>query len=195
MTSQLSPSRFSRLVMAATLGASVLLAGCATQTAVDASNYGQRSEDVVAVDETIEREVGRALERADGRLGDARIRPHSFNGVVLLVGQVPSEELREMAEDVIADLRGVNEVHNELTVSARLPNTQRLTDTWLTSNVISQLATNDRIDSSKLKVTTENASVYIMGIVSREEADRIVSVASSVGGVQRIVKVFEYIDD
>jgi osmotically-inducible protein OsmY len=194
MTSKLSASRFSRLLMAATLGASILLAGCATNTAVDASNYGQRGEDVAAIDQTIEREVGRALDRADGRLGDARIRPHSFNGVVLLVGQVPSEELREMAENVTADIRGVNDVHNELTVSARLPSTQRLTDTWLTSNVITQLATNDRIDSSKLKVTTENASVYIMGMVSREEADRIVNTASNVAGVQRIVKVFEYID-
>lgn len=194
MSPQLSTSRVSRLLMATTLGASMLLAGCATHTAVDASHYGQRSEDVKAVDATIEREIGRALDRADGRLGDARIGAHSFNGKVLLVGQVPSEELREMAENVTADLRGVNDVYNQLTVSARLPSTQRLTDTWLTSNVISHLATNDRIDSSKLNVTTENASVYIMGMVSREEADRIVNAASNVAGVQRIVKVFEYID-
>lgn len=194
MSLQLPSSRLSRLLMAAALGASVLLAGCTTNTRVDSSNYGQRSEDVAAVDETIEREVGRALERADGRLGDARIRPHSFNGVVLLVGQVPSEELRDMAESVTADLRGVNDVYNELTVAARLPSSQRLTDTWLTSNVIGRLATNDSIDSSKLKVTTENASVYIMGMVSRDEAERIVNAASSVAGVQRIVKVFEYID-
>ena len=194
MSLPLPSSRISRLLMAVALGATVLLAGCATDTRVDSSNYGQRSEDVAAVDETIEREVGRALERADGRLGDARIRPHSFNGVVLLVGQVPSEELRQMAEEVTADLRGVNNVYNELTVAARLPSTQRLTDTWLTSNVISRLATNDSIDSSKLKVTTENASVYIMGMVTRDEADRIVNAASNVAGVQRIVKVFEYID-
>ncbi|MDR5873934.1 BON domain-containing protein [Halomonas sp. CUBES01] len=194
MSLSLSSSRLSRLLMAATLGASVLLAGCATDTRVDSSHYGQRSEDVAAVDATIEREVGHALERADGRLGDARIRPHSFNGTVLLVGQVPSEELRDMAENVTADLRGVNDVYNELTVAARLPSTQRLTDTWLTSNVISRLATNDSIDSSKLKVTTENASVYIMGMVTRGEADRIVNAVSNVAGVQRIVKVFEYID-
>ncbi|KPQ22164.1 BON domain-containing protein [Halomonas sp. HL-93] len=195
MTLQLPSLRTSRLLMAAALGASILLAGCATNTRVDSSNYAQRSEDVAAVDATIEREVGRALERADGRLGDARIRPHSFNGIVLLVGQVPSEELREMAEKVTSDLRGVDEVHNELNVAARLPSTQRLTDTWLTSNVVSRLATNDSIDSSKLKVTTENASVYIMGMVSRDEAERIVNAASNVAGVQRIVKVFEYIDD
>jgi len=99
-----------------------------------------------------------------------------------------------MAGEVTSSLRGVNEVHNELTIAARLPASQRLTDTWLTTNVISQLATNDHIDSSKLKVTTENASVYLMGSVTRAEADRIVNAASAVGGVQRIVKVFDYID-
>lgn len=184
----------SRGLMVAMLCAALFMTGCANNSASNQSNYAQRSDDVEAVDTTIEREVGRALERADARLADARIRAHSYNGVVLLVGQVPSEELRDMAEDVTSKLRGVNRVHNELTIAANLPASQRLADTWLTTNVVSHLATNDRIDSSKIKVTTENASVYLMGRVSREEADRIVNAASSVGGVQRIVKVFDYLD-
>jgi osmotically-inducible protein OsmY len=184
----------SRALMAATLCGVLLLSACANNSASNQSNYAQRSDDVQAVDTTIEREVERALDRADARLGDARIRANSFNGVVLLVGQVPSEELRERAGEVASNLRGVNQVHNELTVAARLPASQRLTDTWLTTNVISHLATNDAIDSSKIKVTTENASVYLMGIVTRAESDRIVNAASAVGGVQRIVKVFEYLD-
>lgn len=184
----------SSVLIAATVCAALFIGGCANNTASNQANYAQRSDDVQAVDSTIEREVERALDRADARLGDARIRANSFNGVVLLVGQVPSEELRELAGTVTGDLRGVTEVHNELIVAALLPASQRLTDTWLTTNVISHLATNDSIDSSKIKVTTENASVYLMGIVTRAEADRIVNAASAVGGVQRIVKVFEYID-
>lgn len=184
----------SRGFMAAALCAVIFVSGCANNSASNQSNYAQRSEDVEAVDATIERQVDDALKRADARLGDARIRAHSYNGVVLLVGQVPSEELRSMAGEVTGNLRGVSEVHNELTIAARLPASQRLTDTWLTTNVVSHLATNDRIDSSKLKVTTENASVYLMGRVTREEADRIVNAASSVAGVQRIVKVFDYLD-
>lgn len=181
-----------KLMIAAALSV-VLLAGCANNAASNPSNYGQRSSDVEAVDATIEREAERAFSRADARLGDARIRAHSYNGSVLLVGQVPSEELRTKAGEVAGNLRGVEQVHNELSIAANLPASQRLTDTWLTTNVMSQLATNDRIDSSKLKVTTENASVYLMGMVTREEAERIVNAVSSVSGVQRIVKVFEYI--
>jgi len=184
----------SRGLMAAALCAVIFISGCANNSASNQSNYAQRSNDVEAVDTTIEREVENALERADARLGDARILADSFNVVVLLVGQVPSEELRDLAGEVTGNLRGVTEVHNELTIAARLPASQRLTDTWLTTNVVSHLATNDHIDSSKIKVTTENASVYLMGIVTRSEADRIVNAASAVGGVQRIVKVFEYLD-
>ncbi|OJA04106.1 BON domain-containing protein [Halomonas sp. QHL1] len=190
MAQRLSP----RALIAAVLCAALFITGCANNSASNQSNYAQRSDDVEAIDTTIEREVDAALKRADGRLGDARIRAHSYNGVVLLVGQVPSEELRDKAGEVASNLRGVTDVHNELTIAARLPASQRLTDTWLTTNVISHLATNDRIDSSKIKVTTENASVYLMGRVTREEADRIVNAASSVGGVQRIVKVFDYLD-
>ncbi|WP_346798857.1 BON domain-containing protein [Halomonas sp. Bachu 37] len=183
-----------RMLAVASVCIGLFIGGCATNTATNQSNYGQRSDDVEAIDETIEHQIGRSLKQADARLGDARIRSHSFDGTVLLVGQVPSQELKDMAESVVSDLRGVDTVHNELTIAANLPATQRLADTWLTTNVISSLATNDRVDSSKLKVTTENATVYLMGIVTRAEAERIVQAASSVAGIQRIVKVFDYLD-
>ncbi|PJX15451.1 BON domain-containing protein [Halomonas sp. 141] len=184
----------SRSLLVATLCGAVLLSGCANNSGSNPSNYGQRSSDVQAVDATIEREAERSLSRADARLGDARIRAHSYNGTLLLVGQVPSDELKSMAGNVASNLRGVNQLHNELTIAANLPASQRLADTWLTTNVISHLATNDQIDSSKLKVTTENATVYLMGMVTREEADRIVNAASGVAGIQRIVKVFDYLN-
>lgn len=183
-----------RTLILATLALSVLASGCARQPQYDPSQYDQRSSDVAAIDDTVERETTRALNRADGRLAQARIRPHSFNGAVLLVGQVPSQELKRMAADVTASLKGVDEVHNELDIAARLSNSQRVTDSWLTSNVSSRLALDATIDASKLKVTTENSTVYLMGIVSRREADRIVASAANAAGVEEIVKVFDYLD-
>ncbi|XGA78881.1 BON domain-containing protein [Halomonas sp. CH40] len=184
----------SRFYLALAITAVLLLAGCATQTAHNPNNYGTRPSDVVAIDNTIASEVESALKRADRRLAQARIKAHAFNGEVLLVGQVPSEELKSTATQVTQDIRGVSKVHNELAIAATLPAAQRLTDSWITTNVVSQLATNNRIDSSKIEVTTENASVYLMGIVARSEADMIVNEVSTVRGVQRIVKVFDYLD-
>ncbi|XKF14560.1 BON domain-containing protein [Halomonas sp. BLK-85] len=184
----------SRLPLALIITAVLLLTGCATQSAHDPDNYGTRSSDVEAIDNTIAKEVERALERTDGRLAQARIKANVFNGEVLLVGQVPSEELKSTATQVAEDIRGVSKVHNELAIAATIPATQRLTDSWITTNVVSQMATNNRIDSSKIEVTTENASVYLMGIVARSEAEMIVNEVSTVRGVQRIVKVFDYLD-
>ncbi len=172
----------------------LLVTGCATQTAHNPDNYGKRSNDVEAIDKTIATEVERALKRADGRLAQSRIKAHAFNGNVLLVGQVPSEELKSTASQITEDIRGVRKVHNELAIAATLSATQRLTDSWITTNVVSQLATNNRIDSSKIEVTTENASVYLMGIVARSEGEMIVNEVSTVRGVQRIVKAFDYLD-
>ncbi|MDN6179567.1 MAG: BON domain-containing protein [Halomonas subglaciescola] len=177
------------------MGGLLLLGGCATNSSSNQSHYGQRTNDAKAIDSTIENQSKKALKHADARLGEARIRVHSYDGSVLLVGQVPSEELSDKAAEVVESLRAVETVHNELDIAASLPASQRLTDTWLTTNVKSQLATNDHIDSSKLKITTENASVYLMGIVSRQEAKRIVAAVSDVSGVRRIVKVFDYLDD
>lgn len=183
-----------RLHLVLIISTLLLLAGCATQTAHNPDNYGTRSNDVEAIDKTISTEVERAIKRADGRLAQARIKAHAFNGNVLLVGQVPSEELKSKATQITEGIRGVSKVHNELAIAATLSATQRLSDSWITTNVISQLATNNRIDSSKIEITTENASVYLMGIVARSEADMIVNELSTVKGVQRIVKVFDYMD-
>jgi osmotically-inducible protein OsmY len=183
------------LLLAATLG----LAGCATVTGVTHQgtideNYGKRTVGTQVEDQNIETKIGHNLRRTDARLGDARINVDTYNGVVLLTGQVPSQELKEKASEVAREVRNVREVHNELSVAANLPASQRLSDTWLNTRIRTNLAANDRIDSGRIRVITENASVYLMGIVTRAEGDRIVEAVSNVGGMQRIVKVFDYTD-
>ncbi|MGJ7457143.1 BON domain-containing protein [Halomonas sp. MA07-2] len=183
------------LLLAATLG----VAGCTTVTGVTHQgtideNYGKRTAGAQVEDQSIETKISHNLRRTDARLGDARINVDSYNGVVLLTGQVPSQELQEKASEIAHEVRNVREVHNELSVAANLPASQRLSDTWLNTRIRTNLAANDRIDSGRIRVITENASVYLMGIVSRSEADRIVQAVSNVGGMQRIVKVFDYTD-
>ncbi|WP_163560228.1 BON domain-containing protein [Halomonas sp. NO4] len=186
---------FPLLLLAALLG----LAGCTTVTGVThpgtiEENYGERTLGTQVEDESIETKITHNLRRTDARLGDARINVDAYNGVVLLTGQVPSEELREMASEVASEVRNVRDVHNELAIAGNLPASQRLADTWLNTRIRATLAADETIDTSRLRFITENASVYIMGIVTRTEADRIVDAVSGIGGVQRIVKVFDYLD-
>ncbi len=189
------PTLLSALLLIASLG----LAGCTTVTSVThqgtiEENYGKRTTGDQIEDQSIETKITHNLGRTDARLGDARINVDSYAGLVLLTGQVPSEELKEKASEVASRVRNVRNVHNELSIAGNLPASQRLSDTWLNTRIRTHLAANQAIDSSRIRVVTENASVYLMGIVTRAEAERIVQAVSQLGGMQRIVKVFDYLD-
>jgi osmotically-inducible protein OsmY len=188
-----------RLIAALLTALAIALTGCTTVTGVANpgtidENYGKRTLGAQVEDESIETKIAHNLRRTDARLGDARINVDSYNGIVLLTGQVPSEELKQRASEVALEVRNVRDVHNELSVSANLPASQRLSDTWINTRIRTTLAADQSIDTSRLRFVTENATVYIMGIVRRAEADRIVNAVADVGGIQRIVKVFDYLD-
>lgn len=185
----------SALLLLAILG----LAGCSTVTSMTHQgtideNYGERTRGDEVEDQSIVTKVSHNLSRIDARLDDARINVDSYSGLVLLTGQVPSEELKEKASEVAHRVRNVRDVYNELTIAGNLPASQRLSDTWLNTRIRTHLAADQTIESSRIKVITENASVYLMGIVTRAEADRVVQAVSQLGGMQRIVKAFDYLD-
>jgi osmotically-inducible protein OsmY len=175
------------------------VSGCTTVTAVTHpgtidENYAERTLGAKVEDESIETKVVHNLGRTDARLGDARIKVDAYNGIVLLTGQVPSDELKQKAGEIAGEVRNVRDVHNELSVAGNLPASQRLSDTWLNTRIRTHLASNPDIDTGRIRVITENDTVYLMGIVTRSEAERIVQAVSRVGGMQRIVKVFDYLD-
>lgn len=183
------------LLLATLLG----MAGCTAVTSVTHQgtideNYGKRTAGTQVEDHSIETKISHNLGRTDARLGDARINVDSYNGVVLLTGQVPSEELKVKAGEVAREVRNVRTVHNELAVAGNLPATQKIADTWLSTRIRTHLAANESIDTSRIRVITENATVYLMGIVTRAEGERIASAVAELGGMQRIVKVFDYLD-
>lgn len=163
-----------------------LLGGCA-------SDPGKRTVGVVIDDEGIEWTVKGEIRNSDPGFQGSHLVVVSFNRVVLLAGQVATEALREKAAEVTQGLRSVRKVHNELTVGGPISLMARTNDSWLTTKVKSRLIVSDEAYGTKTKVVTENGVVFLMGLLTREQADNAVKVASQVYGVQKIVKVFEYI--
>lgn len=187
------------LFFPALLSLALILAGCTTtanlaNTGPISENYGERTLGMQVEDETIVTKIEVNMSKTDARLDDARIAVDSYNGIVLLTGQVPSQELKDKAGEIAKQVRRVRQVHNQLRIAANLPLGQRLADGWLSTRIRTELATNESIDSDRIRVITENDTVYLMGILTREESERVVSAVSQVGGVQRIVKAFEYLD-
>lgn len=134
------------------------------------------------------------IQDANPGLADAKIDVTSFDGIVLITGQVSSEDLIPIASAQVEPLRNVRKVHNELTVAGKTTLLSRTNDSWLTTKVKSTLSASESSDATRIKVVTENGVVYLMGLLTRAEADAAVDTTRGIKGVQKIVKVFEYIN-
>ena len=156
-----------------------------------ASDPNRRTPGVFIDDLALEPLIEREIRRSDSGY---RIVVVSLNGIVLLAGQVPTEALKIKASEVAQSLRRVRRVHNELSIGGPISMVARTNDSWLTSKVKTRLLASETTQGLKIKVLTEDGVVYLMGQISRDQADSATAVASKVYGVQKIVKVFEYLD-
>lgn len=121
----------------------------------------------------------------------------SYNGVVLLTGQAPTETLRQQVQDIVAGTDKVRMVHNEMSIAAPNSMMTRSSDTVITAKVKTALFNIkglEGFDPTRVKVVTEDGIVYLMGLIYRSEADAVTDQARQVGGVMKVVKVFEYLD-
>lgn len=181
------------------LGTVVLLQGCAaavvagTASAVTAAN-DRRTIGSQIDDNNIEIKASIAISEVERLEKSARVNAISVNGIVLLVGQVANQEMKNEAQITVEAIDGIRKIHNQLRIGSNIGITTQTHDSWLTSKVKAQLLAAKDISSNNIKVVTENAEVYLMGLVSQDEANRAVDIARNVSGVERVVKVFEYIN-
>lgn len=155
---------------------------------------GSRTFGSYIEDESIETKVLANLYNADIGYKEGHISAVSYNGIVLLVGQVKSHELLTNAESIAKRVRSVRKVHNELTVAGPVSYMAGTNDSWLTTKIKSQMLVTSEFPSGRVKVITENGTVYLMGLLTHQEADDAVAITRLVYGVQKIVKIIEYID-
>lgn len=120
-----------------------------------------------------------------------RINVVSYNGVVLLTGQVESEQVRQQAGRITRDLQSVRDLHNQIRVGSPISLSTRSRDGWITTRVKSTLLADSDISGLNIKVVTENGEVFLMGLATALEADKAVEIARHVDGVQRVVRAFE----
>ena len=175
---------------------SSMLTGCVAAVVAGAASslvvYDRRTVSMIERDARIFHIIHTELVR-DPRFRDSRIVVSSFNEVVLLAGQTPVASFRVIAEKVAQQTPNVHRVYNEITVDYPLSLTQQSKDTWITGQVRSSMLSKKGLESGSIRVITENSVVYLMGIVTAEQANLSVNVARQVQGVRKVVKVFQYI--
>ncbi len=129
------------------------------------------------------------------RFGDsARINSTVYQGVVLLTGEALIEEIKVQAGEIARKVEKVKSVSNQVVVVQEISPFSVITnDTWITSKVMTTLATTKEIPSRTIIVTTDRSVVYLMGMVTQREGDLAASAAAQVSGVKRVEKFFQII--
>lgn len=181
------------------LGTTSFLSSCSSMIATTRSepiseDYSKRTAGAVVDDEFIETKAAVNLKKVDSRFSDSQVNVNSYNGVVLLTGIIPENSLRDIATTTVQKIRKVRRVHNELYESPPRGFAARMADGWLSQRIKTRLMFNRDISSSRYRVVVHNGTVYLMGLATQSTADIVVAVVKEVRGVQKIVRVFEYID-
>ncbi len=170
----------------------VVVAGAAAGGA--AVGADERSASTMVDDERIELEANRALGNDAELREQAHVSVTSFNRIVLLTGQAPDRRLKQRAVDLVRHVKGVRRVHDAITIGRPLPLKERLIDAGLTAKVKTALLSSKGFKATKIKVVTENRTVFLMGLTGHATGASMAAMVQQVEGVRKVVKVFEYTD-
>jgi osmotically-inducible protein OsmY len=169
----------------------VIIAGGTTAVVV---SQDRRTVGAQLDDENIEIKAASTL-RADPELKDqVHVNIVCYNGAALLTGETPTAAQRDRVLALVRAIPGVRRTVNEIRVAPPSESTSRNRDTFLTAKTKTRLLGTPDLGSSHIKVVTEGGSVYLMGLVSKAQGELATEAARDVDGVQRVVKLFEYIE-
>jgi len=192
------PPLLSLACLALVVAGSPLVAGCAAVVLGATAGAGalvamdRRSASVSASDQAIESKVTK--DAANRWPSGVHLNVTSYDGKVLLTGEVPTAAIRDEIGQLATSTAYVRGVNNELVVGAETEFGARTQDTYITTKVKARLIEAGRFDANNVKVVTERRIVYLLGLVSREEGSAAAEIAASTTDVARVIKLFEYTD-
>ena len=188
-----------RWMMATALPLLLLLQACVPvavggATAGAAAAYDRRTLGAMIDDENIELKAVAIIGQDANLKKLVHVNVTSMNGIVLLTGEAATTEARDQILAHVRAVNGVRRITNELRITEPSPFGDRSKDSLITSAVKSRFLVSQNLDSTRIKVVTEASVVYLLGLVTHAEGDLAADRAATIEGVERIVKVFEYID-
>ncbi|MGR8998485.1 MAG: BON domain-containing protein [Gammaproteobacteria bacterium] len=182
---------------------SLLVGGCSTIATDEGELTGQsllherRTRDAILMDKRIETEAYDELNSDDDIVNQCHFTVTAYNGTVLVTGETPNEEFRKKIISTARVIPGVKLIHNELVIAEPIDAASRANDALITDTIriaLNQIHTLPDFDPSMVKVITENGTVYLMGLVRRDEGAVVINLTRVQPGVKQIITVFEYVD-
>lgn len=177
------------------LSISTQLSGCVAAVAGGAAAGGavaldRRTAGIYVEDENIEIKASQQIRKTLGE--EAHVNVTSYNLNVLLTGEVPNQEAKAEAENIVKAIENVKNITNEIVIGPKSTISDRANDTYLTSVVKGNFVAEKNFAANSVKIVTEASVVYLMGIVTTKEANLATEIARTTNGVAKVVKVFEY---
>ncbi len=189
------------LITSIIIASFISLQGCAPAVVVGAATTGfiiaedRRTTEAFLQDQTIKFRSNDAIYSSKEIGTQVHVNVISYNQQVLLTGEAPTGSIRDQVEAIVSNIPGVKKVYNEIKVQPNSRFESRNNDAMITAKVKGRILRNSAVDPSKIKVVTEHANVYLLGLVTEEEATASVEIAQQVDGVERVIRVFEIIED
>lgn len=153
----------------------------------------RRTSGTVIEDETIEQKAAARIRENLGERGHVNVT--SYSRQVLLTGEVPSAQDKQLVEKLVSGVENVNKIVNELAVMGNSSLTQRSSDSLITSKAKANLLDAKDLPANAFKVVTERGTTYLLGRVTQREANRGTDIVRATSGVQRVVRVLEIISE
>jgi osmotically-inducible protein OsmY len=192
-----SPAARRYAAVALILASAAMLQACIDALIVGGVTTGvvlaadRRQAEVMFTDQRIEFTAGSRV--GDAIKGQGHVNVTSYNYTVLLTGEVPTAQAKAEVERIVSEIPQVRTVVNELQIAGASSTASRSNDAYITSKVKGNFLGNEKFRTTDIKVVTEAGVVYLLGLVTREEADAATEAARGTGGVQKVVRVFEYV--
>ena len=174
------------------------LLGCAITAAGSGAaaiaTLDRRTAGTIIEDQTIELKAHRSIKANEELAKKTHINITSYNTAVLITGESPLDEMRQEVISLVTAVEKVTHVYNEITIAAPSSMVSRSGDVYITTKVKTKLFADKILNGLTIKIVTEKGVVYLMGIVNHQEAEIATNIARETGGVQKVVKLFQYID-
>lgn len=191
-------NRFSKILGLSLVASSLCLTGCIPAaiavgaTAGGAIIYDKRSTKRMIEDQ----QAGESLVQLTSNCPELQHGTHivvaTFNQIMLIAGQTETEAQRDKVYQLATTIPHVSRIYNQITIGKPTSEWQRTQDSWITTKIKSKMLSSPGFHSTQIKVVTENGVVYLMGMLSHEQADDAVNIARHTDGVHTVVKVFQF---
>jgi len=184
-----------RVHMGLTAFTIIFLQGCVDVATTGAQAiYNRHSITKNVSDQYITLQAYKALYIKTDQFKNTNIAISTYNGEVLLAGQVPLSWQKNKAEQIVKQVPEIKSIYNLVKVKSPSSSLTRISDAWITAKVKAKLMASDDVDATQIKVVTENGTVYLMGVLMPAQATAAVDLASNTDGVQSVVKIFSYMN-